>query len=505
MSVTQIHGGKQIKDLTILNASINGSAAIAYSKLNLSTSILNADISASAAIAFNKLADLTDGDILIGNVSDEATAVTPSGDIAVSNAGAFTIKSGVIVNDDINASAAIAYSKLDLTSAILNADLAGSITTANLADGAEFVQRDGSVAFTSDQPMGSNKLTGLSNGTSGSDAVNLNQLNAQTNDLDRKNGVDLVEIVNLSLTGEQTIDGTLTSASRVLLVGQTDKAQNGIYTTDAGAWSRTSDADAPSEVTLGLMTTVEGGSARAGTVWLLTTVNATPTVIDTTELTITELPSELVTASGFLDKTSGDITLKNLTNGQMLVGNGSGVAVSVTIGGDISISNDGTGAIASDVIINADVKSDAAIAYSKLNLATSILNTDINASAAIDFSKLATLTSGNLLIGSSGGNVATSVAMQGDATIVADGTITIDASFLKAADIVTREVPTGSINSSNTSYSLAATPTAGTESVYLNGVLQNEGAGNDYTISGATITYLTAPDTGDILLVSYFK
>lgn len=61
----------------IVNADINASAAIAYSKLNLSGAILNADINASAAIAYSKL-----------NLS------------------------GAILNADINASAAIAVSKL---------------------------------------------------------------------------------------------------------------------------------------------------------------------------------------------------------------------------------------------------------------------------------------------------------------------------------------------------------------------------------------------------------
>jgi len=60
-----------------------------------------------------------------------------------------------------------------------------------------------------------------------------------------------------------------------------------------------------------------------------------------------------------------------------------------------------------------------------------ITNTEVNASAAIAFSKLEVMTSGNILVGS-GGNVATEVTMQGDATIIANGTLTI------AAGAVTR-------------------------------------------------------------------
>jgi hypothetical protein len=74
-----------------------------------------------------------------------------------------------------------------------------------------------------------------------------------------------------------------------------------------------------------------------------------------------------------------------------------------------------------------------------------------------------------------------------------------------AAKFVTRETPTGVVNGTNTSFVLANTPVAGSEQVFLNGILQEPGAGNDYTISVATITYLTAPVTGDKVRVNYIK
>jgi len=76
---------------------------------------------------------------------------------------------------------------------------------------------------------------------------------------------------------------------------------------------------------------------------------------------------------------------------------------------------------------------------------------------------------------------------------------------LTNSNFVDKEVPSGSINGSNTAFTLANTPVAGSEHVYLNGQLQVSGAGNDYTISGTSITYLTAPETGDTLVVSYRK
>lgn len=71
--------------------------------------------------------------------------------------------------------------------------------------------------------------------------------------------------------------------------------------------------------------------------------------------------------------------------------------------------------------------------------------------------------------------------------------------------LVSREVPSGAIDGNNTSFTLATIPVLGSEQLYQNGILKNVGAGNDYTISGLTITMLVAPTTGDILLVTYWK
>jgi hypothetical protein len=91
-----------------------------------SDTIVNADVSTSAAIAFSKLASMTSARILLGNSSNVATVTAVTGDITISNAGVTAIAAGVIVNADINASAAIAYSKLALSSGIVNTDVSAS-------------------------------------------------------------------------------------------------------------------------------------------------------------------------------------------------------------------------------------------------------------------------------------------------------------------------------------------------------------------------------------------
>lgn len=58
------------------------------------------------------LGTLTSAHIYVGNASNVATDVAVTGDIAITNAGVTSISSGVIVNADVNASAAIDKTKL---------------------------------------------------------------------------------------------------------------------------------------------------------------------------------------------------------------------------------------------------------------------------------------------------------------------------------------------------------------------------------------------------------
>jgi len=67
---------------------------------------------------------------------------------------------------------------------------------------------------------------------------------------------------------------------------------------------------------------------------------------------------------------------------------------------------------------------------------------------------------------------------------------------------VDSEVPTGTINGSNAEFTLAQTPATGSLHLYLNGVRQVAG-GVDYSLTTNTITYVSAPVTGDTHLADY--
>lgn len=171
----------KILDGTIVNADINASAAIALSKLATGTQgtvvlhnssgvptataisgdigvtnagvasissgvIVNADINASAAIDLSKLATSTAGNIIVYNSSGVPTAVAETGDVTISDTGVTAISTGVIVNADINASAAIADTKLATISTA--GKVSNSATTAASANTASaIVARDASGNF----------------------------------------------------------------------------------------------------------------------------------------------------------------------------------------------------------------------------------------------------------------------------------------------------------------------------------------------------------------------
>lgn len=79
------------------------------------------------------------------------------------------------------------------------------------------------------------------------------------------------------------------------------------------------------------------------------------------------------------------------------------------------------------------------------------------------------------------------------------------ASQLTYAKVIKREVPVGLINGVNVLFTLAFDPVPGTEEVFVNGVLQDEGATADYTINGKEITLATVLEGTDKVRVSYFR
>jgi len=84
----------------------------------------------------------------------------------------------------------------------------------------------------------------------------------------------------------------------------------------------------------------------------------------------------------------------------------------------------------------------------------------------------------------------------------------LEAGAVQDEDLIFHEIPTGLINSSNTTYTLADIPLDGTVQVFLNGLLQAPGSGLDYEVNPVsgqtqTIVFAKAPRTNSDLYVHY--
>ena len=131
---------------------------------------------------------------------------------------------------------------------------------------------------------------------------------------------------------------------------------------------------------------------------------------------------------------------------------------------------------------------------------------------------LVSSSAGPLAIANGGTNNA-SLAVTAGGTLYTDGTKVVNVGagtsgqFLKsngasaptwASPTVNfaQEIPTGTVNGSNTSFTLAHTPasTASVE-IRLDGIVLLQTT--DYTQSGATITFVTAPSTGQVVSAYY--
>ena len=122
---------------------------------------------------------------------------------------------------------------------------------------------------------------------------------------------------NITLSGEQTIDGVLTSTSRILVKTQTAPEENGIYVTAAGAWARATDMDAWDEVPSAAVV-VEDGTIAADTVYICT--SDTGGTLETTAITWVQIGAGDVVGPG--SATDAAIALFDGTTGRLLQDSG---------------------------------------------------------------------------------------------------------------------------------------------------------------------------------------
>ncbi len=338
----------------------------------------------------------------------------------------------------------------------------------------------GTNPFTGDQSMGNHKLTNVAVGSNSADAINFSQFSSVIQGLTQKPTARCATTtilpgsptydngtlgVGATYTGGNNnplgaIDGVTPTVGQIILVkNQANNLHNGLYTmTQDGNSSsqpyiltRNTDMDQAAEFTGAFIPVGNEGTVNGGTIWLVNFV--TGFVVGSSPVTFTQITSPS-TYTG-----TGGIVV-------------TGTVISLTYGSTSSTACQGN---------------DSRLSDARTTIGTA-------------------LTSAQIIVGNAS-NLAASVVVSGDVTISNLGVVTADVTkVMKFNRFLNRETPSGTVNGSNTTFTLAQTPVTGTEILFVNGIMQDAGAGNDYTISGGTITFLSGaiPQSGDKIRCSYW-
>lgn len=159
--------------------------------------------------------------------------------------------------------------------------------------------------------INSQLLTNVLAPASPNDAANKAYVDAARQGLDFKDSVRVASTANVTVSGPgATIDGiTMVASDRVLLKNQTAPAENGLYLWNgsAAAMTRTTDADASGEISVGSFVYIEAGTANSGQAWVASATAAVPWVPGTSSSTWTQFSGASTTTAGAGMTASGNV------------------------------------------------------------------------------------------------------------------------------------------------------------------------------------------------------
>ena len=408
----------------------------------------------------------------------------------------------------------------------------GEIATVKLADGAKLIQRDGTVAFTADQSMGTHKLTNVVDGVADQDAATVKQVAAKA---DKAGSTS--QAFSVADASADTQAASLGQVKGLLLdAGAASEWQNSCDTfgiTPPGSPAAgqrcliiESYAADTGVVTVGTPTGAFNGKGGqiaqwSGSAWAFTTMtNGTYVSVDTETTgffffsgTISFKAFEATTAGAGLTKTANAIALASTTAGDGLTFNSGVLAVGVSNG--INATADGI-ELASTVGGNGLTQSSGILAVGAgngISVAADAISVNADGSTldgssaqlkvkngGISETQLATSVAGNGMTG--GGGSALAIGAGTGISVSADA-VSVDTSVVATfANYKTRRAPAEACNNVRTVFTLPETPRAGTEQIFVSGQLMEPS--DDYTLVGDTITFVAAPASSDKVRGFYY-
>ena len=353
------------------------------------------------------------------SVASSLTFVLPGTDLAngaILSDGSGNLSIAQILNANIGAGAAIAYSKLSLSNSIVNADINASAAILESKLSLDFSTSSLNTAIGTKLSLSGGTMTGAINAggfaisnlgapSAASDSATKGYVDAAINGFSWKSPVNAATTANITLSGAQTIDGvSVVATNRVLVKNQTAPAENGIYVAAAGAWSRASDMDSlsPLDEFNGAAVFVLAGTVGANKAFV---ESATVAVVDTDPVTFVQFSA----AGAYIGGNGISIS-------------GSTIAVSLASNSGLQFTSN-----ALDLFLNGGTLSKGASGLKVADLG--IADGQISASAAIAFSKMAALTASRALASDGSGFVSASAVTSTELGYVSGVTSAIQTQF----------------------------------------------------------------------------